>query len=254
MIMLTRMLAAGLLAGVLAGILVSGLQHFTTVPMILKAETYEKAGAKPASSAAVLLRDQTAARLILIHGDEDHSADGTSAAAKAWSPADGLQRTLATSVTTIGMTVGFALMLLAAMIATETKITPRTALLWGAAGFFATGLATAFGLPPELPGAAAGDLVHRQIWWAATALATAVGIWLLLKSETQWLWVGLLLIAAPHIIGAPHAPAFASAVPAELSAQFTSASLAVHAVLWTLTGALTGYFWNLVKGPATLEV
>ena len=48
--MLTRILATGLMAGVLAGLFVSGLQHATTVPLILKAETYEKSGAKPASS------------------------------------------------------------------------------------------------------------------------------------------------------------------------------------------------------------
>ena len=63
--MLTRILATGLMAGVLAGLFVSGLQHATTVPLILKAETYEKSGAKPAHQHGQLLDGE--ARIILAH-------------------------------------------------------------------------------------------------------------------------------------------------------------------------------------------
>lgn len=250
--MLTRMLAAGLLAGVLTGILVSALQHVTTVPLILQAETYEKAGSKPAGHDQSSLDNGAAAQLILVHGGETHD-DG--AAAKVWSPADGFERTLVTSVTTIGTAVGFAMMLLAAMLGSGVKVTPRSAVLWGTAAFFAAGLAPALGLPPELPGSAAADLVPRQIWWWSTACATALGIWLLFKPEgVARIAAGIVLIAAPHIIGAPQAAAFASTAPAELAGHFTSASLAVHAVMWTLTGAFAGYFWTVLKGPETLEV
>ena len=254
--MLTRLLAASLLAGVLAGIVVSGLQHFTTVPLILKAETYEKARDKSATlDHSTYQPSEGAARLILVHGDEVHDdTAGAAAASKSWKPADGLERTLATSITTIGTAVGFAMMLLAAMLATDVRVTPRAATLWGVAGFFATGLAPALGLPPQLPGTAPGDLLQSQLWWGGTAFATALGIWLLFKPGVSRIAAGLVLIATPHIIGAPAAPEFASAVPAELSAKFTAAALVVHAVLWTLTGALTGYFWTRVKGPATLEV
>ena len=244
--MLTRILGAGLLAGAIAGVLVAGLQHVTTVPLILKAEVYENAAEKPAAAEPSLFRSGGEARLILVHGGEDHAAaDGS----EAWSPADGLERTAATTVTTVGTAVGFSLMLLAAMIAAGVPVTPRSATLWGAAAFFAAGLAPSLGLPPELPGSAAGDLVHRQLWWWGTAVATAAGIWLLFKSDgAPRIVAGLVLMVAPHVIGAPHAPAFASTAPAELAGHFASASLAVHAVMWTLTGALTGYFWQRFKG------
>jgi cobalt transporter subunit CbtA len=193
--------------------------------------------------------------LILVHGDKNTEDSGAAAVTKVWSPSDGLERTLATSITTIGTAVGFAMMLLAGMLATDVKVSPRSAVLWGVAGFFATGLAPALGLPPKLPGSATADLMQSQIWWGGTAVATALGIWLLFKPDgVSRIAAGLVLIAAPHIIGAPHASAFTSTVPAELASQFTSASLAVHAAMWTLTGALTGYFWNRFKGPATLEV
>jgi cobalt transporter subunit CbtA len=255
--MLTRMLAAGLLAGVFAGILVSGLQHGTTVPLILKAETYEKSHQKAAETKAAPSsfqshRNDATARLILVHGGEDHA---DIAADKAWSPSDGLERTLATSVSTIGAAVGFAMMLLAGMIAAGVTVTPQSAVLWGVAGFFATGLAPSLGLPPGLPGGASADLVQSQIWWGATAAATALGIWLLFKPDGATRVVAALaLIAAPHIIGAPQAAAFTSTVPAELAGHFASASLAVHAVLWVLTGALAGYFWTRMNSPVPGEV
>jgi predicted cobalt transporter CbtA len=48
--------------------------------------------------------------------------------------------------------------------------------------------------------------------------------------------------------GAPHLAEYASTVPAELASRFTAASLAVHAVLWVLIGALAGWFWQRQAG------
>ena len=45
--MLTRVLSVGLLAGLLAGLAIALLQQVTTTPLILAAETYEKAGVLP---------------------------------------------------------------------------------------------------------------------------------------------------------------------------------------------------------------
>jgi cobalt transporter subunit CbtA len=243
--MLTRILGAGLLAGVLAGLFVSGLQHVTTVPLILKAETYEKAAEKPAAEHHSSLKTSGGAKLVLVHGGAAEPAE-TGAAVEAWAPADGLERTAYTSLATVGTAVGFALMLLAAMIASGASITMRSAALWGAAAFVATGLAPGMGLPPELPGSAAGDLFLRQTWWIGTAAATAAGIWLIFASQrgTAAAIAGIALIALPHIIGAPVAHEFASTVPAELAGHFTATSLAVHAVLWVLVGTAAGYFWE----------
>ena len=50
--MVTRVLTVSILAGLLAGLIVAALQHVTTTPLILKAETYEAALALKAPTLA----------------------------------------------------------------------------------------------------------------------------------------------------------------------------------------------------------
>ena len=236
--MLTRMLRAALLAGVLAGLCMSALQLVAVVPLILKAETYENAG----KSAAFLTGDRRA-RLILAHSAGHSPADGQGE--EAWMPEDGLERSAFTSLATVGTAIGFSLMLLAVMLASGVQIAPRTAALWGLGAFLATGLAPAFGLPPELPGSAAADLLARQVWWGGTVAASALGLWLIFHANLRLGWLaGLVLLVVPHIIGAPHPHELTSAVPAELQGHFVAVSLGAHAVLWGLVGAFTGFFWQ----------
>lgn len=247
--MLTRILAVGLLAGALSGVLTAAIEHFTTVPLILEAEVYEKAAEKAAKPEHTSLAQPGEARLILVH---DHAAAPAANEPEAWEPADGAERTTYASVAVIGAAVGFSLMLLAAMIVSGAEITIRTATLWGLAGFIAVGLAPSLGLSPELPGSAVADLTMRQVWWVATAAATALGIWLIFRnSSVPLIAVGLALIAAPHIVGAPQPTAFQSTAPAELAAHFTSTSLVVHALLWITVGALSGFFWQRFNRTAT---
>jgi predicted cobalt transporter CbtA len=86
-------------------------------------------------------------------------------------------------------------------------------------------------------------------------MATAVALWLLFRSRGLALpALGVLLLLAPHVVGAPHpAEIEASRVPAELAARFASLSLAVHAVLWALTGAFVGWVWQRNERLATAE-
>jgi cobalt transporter subunit CbtA len=164
---------------------------------------------------------------------------------KDWSPADGLERTLSTSVATIVTAIGFALILLAAMLLAGEEITPMRALAWAACGFAATGLATGLGLAPELPGSAGAALDERQIWWIATAFATAFGLYLMLRATLLWTRLaGLVLLLSPHVIGAPQPQSYISTAPAELAAQFTASSLVVHAALWVIVGISVGFFWT----------
>ncbi len=233
--MLTRILGACLVAGVLSGLVVSGLQQVTTVPLILEAEVYEKAAEH---SSLIGSHD---AKLILVHR-EMAAEPGL---AETWAPEDGLERTAFTTLATVGTGVGFALMLLAAMLASGVEIAPKTAAVWGLAAFVSTGLAPGLGLSPELPGSAAAELFSRQIWWVTTAAMTASGIWMLFRSPgASRVVAGLALIAIPHVFGAPETHAFTSTAPAELAGHFTSASLALHAVLWVAVGASVGYFWQ----------
>lgn len=219
---ISRLLAAGLVAGIVGGLAVAALQHVTTTPLILAAEVYEAA---------------------------QHAHD--LAAEHAAPVFEGLRRTAATSLATIAVSIGYALILLAAMLFSGETIGPRRAALWGACAFAATGLATSLGLAPQLPGAAETDLAGRQIWWLAAAVATSAGLYALLRVEAiAAKALGVILIVAPHFFWpTPAAPE--STVPAELAARFAAASLVVQAACWVLAGALAGLMWRLISRDAT---
>ena len=241
LIMLTRLLWVGLVAGVIAGLATAAIQHFTTTPLIVAAEAYEKQAAAPVSMFQVASSHLFGGELILAHGTETHAAGEK----PAWSPEDGFERTVVTAISQIIVTTGYGLMLIAAMLFTDNRITARDGLLWGIAGFVVTGLAPGLGLSAELPGTAAAALVDRQIWWVGTAAATAAGLWAILRiSSPVAIGGGLLLIVLPHIVGAPYPEALTTNVPSELSAHFASSSLVVQAVSWALVGSIAGYLWE----------
>ncbi|ODN69850.1 CbtA family protein [Methylobrevis pamukkalensis] len=258
--MLNRILAVGLLAGLVAGSAVAVLQEVTTSRLIIAAEAFEGAGEAPAAAApaahdhaghdhpdmAASGHDHAAPAAALADaGTDDHAASGHQHDSDAWMPADGLERTLVTSLATIATSIGFALMLTAVMVAADGKVTTRSALGWGLSAFIAVNLAPAIGLAPELPGASAAALEARQLWWFGTVAATAAGLFLLgRRPEIVAKSAGLALIVAPHVIGAPHPNEFESAVPAEIAAQFASVSLGLAAAMWLLIAAAAGWFWQ----------
>lgn len=236
--MVNRVLTVSILAGLLAGLIIAALQHVTTTPLILKAETYETALRAAAPSFAAFDGE---ARIILAHGTSGEAAGNDHAE---WKPEDGLQRTAYTTLVTIATAIGFAALLLGGMIAANETITDRRALAWAVCGFLAFGLVPAAGLAPELPGSAAAELVSRQIWWVATALVTAAGLFVFLRMEAPWLRaLAVLAMLLPHVIGAPHPAAPESKVPAEIAAHFAALSLGVQAALWLVTGLAVGVLW-----------
>ena len=228
--MFQRIFLSAIIAGILSGLIVTALHHVTTVPIIIQAETYENAA--PAKQSAFLKGAHP--YLILAHGPATTHNDGP----RAWAPADGLERTAYTALTTIITAIGFALLLTAGYAITRQQVSGSTGVMWGVAGFAALSLAPGLGLPPELPGSEAAELVSRQLWWLGTATASVIGIALLVFSNGQWLWRlgGILLLIAPHAIGAPQPDHFGSPVPAELGGHFAAASLATAFVMWTLLG------------------
>lgn len=239
--MLARLLWVGLVAGIIAGLSTAAIQHFTTTPLIIAAEAYEQKEEASTFGQGPVAAKLFGGELFLAHGTETHDADG----AALWGPDDGLERTAFTALATIIITTGYGLMLIAAMLVADGRLTARSGLLWGIAGFAAVGLAPALGLSAELPGTAAAALVDRQIWWAATAAATAAGLWSVLRiSSPIAIAGGLVLIALPHIVGAPHPTTLTNSVPTELSAHFASSSLVVHAISWVLVGSIAGYLWE----------
>ncbi|TMJ35099.1 MAG: cobalt transporter, partial [Alphaproteobacteria bacterium] len=160
----------------------------------------------------------------------------------AWAPADGAERTFYTFIASIVAAAGFAAVLAGISIVSGIRITPRNGLLWGIAGFLAVHLAPAASLPPELPGMPAGDLLARQAWWVGTIVATGLAIWLFTQRNEMWAKVAaVILVALPHIIGAPMPPTHESGVPAVLSAQFAANTLAVAALMWLAIGGFLGF-------------
>jgi predicted cobalt transporter CbtA len=69
-------------------------------------------------------------------------------------------------------------------------------------------------------------------------------LWLFLRVESLTAKaVAVVLLAAPHLIGAPQPVSFESNAPAELAAHFAAASLTIQAALWILSGLAAGALW-----------
>jgi cobalt transporter subunit CbtA len=206
-----RLMLVALSSGALAGLVLFSIQQFTVIPLIEAAETYETAAHQDA------------------HEDES------------WRPANGWQRTSLTALTTLLSSIGFAAILFGSAAFAGKPLNARRGAFWGLAAFACFDLAPALGLPPQPPGVAVADVYERQLWWTATAVATAAGLWLLAGRERTWPFRigGLLCLALPHMIGAPIAHG-QNAVPAQLIHQFTIASVATTGVFWIVLGTTGG--------------
>ncbi len=205
--MIRALILSAAAAGVVGGLVAAAYQALAVTPLILEAEVFE------------------------------HAAKATS---EAVSEAD-FGRHLLTSLATIVLAIGGALILLGLMVLDGGAITARRALPWGAGAFLALALAPAIGLPPELPGMPAADLAGRQIWWLATVLATAFGLWTIFcRGGPASIVLGVLVIVLPHVVGAPQPVSHDSAVPAGLAAQFVASSLAGSLLLWIIVSSVAG--------------
>lgn len=246
--MITRLFGVALGAGCVAGLALALLQVLFTTPLILEAETYELASFnQPVLQHAGGITDD--GRVWFVHGGEERADEGElgflDRMIGAWAPGDGAERTFYTSLSSVLTGFGFGLMLLAAMLLGAGRIDATSGLQWGLGAFAAVALAPSLGLPPELPGSAAADLVSRQTWWIGTTVATGLGLWLVIaRAEPILKAAGLLIIVAPHLIGAPHPHEYASSVPAEIQGHFVAASLVSAAVFWAVLGSVAGWLWQ----------
>ena len=148
-------------------------------------------------------------------------------------------------LTTVLTGVGFAAMLFGVMALAGETINTRHGAVWGLAAFACFSLAPALGLPPQPPGVAVADLHQRQIWWAWTVIATAVGLWFIAGKRRSWLLriCGVVCLLLPHLVGAPVASG-ESSVPDQLVRRFTIASVATSGIFWLLAGALGGFIYS----------
>lgn len=235
--MFRRIFFTAIIAGLLGGMGISVVHEFTTTPIILHAEQFE-GGAEPAHNHGALDHGISLVSPALAHGP---AADESGT----WAPGAGLERTLFTTLANILTGIGFALILTACFALSGRPVDGQTGVLWGLAGFGIASLAPALGLPPEVPGSMAADLVSRQTWWFICVIATAAGLWaMVFRSGARWTIGGMALIALPHLIGAPRPDSVGGNVPPEIAAHFVAASLVTAAIFWCALGWLSGTFWK----------
>jgi cobalt transporter subunit CbtA len=237
-------LTVALLAGVGAGVVSWAVHMFGTTPLILDAEVYENAGAAEEPAAAAATAEATAHTHEAGAAEHEHDAE-------AWGPADGWERNLYTLGADIVTGVGFAFLLTAAIVFFGKGADWRRGLLWGLAGFASFSLAPAIGLPPELPGTEAAPLFDRQLWWIGTVVATAGGLFAAARLRNVYGYaIAVVLIAAPHVIGAPQPETPGGLAPEELEHKFILVAIATSLVFWLVLGVLTGAFFKRYANEA----
>lgn len=221
--MVARIFLTAIVAGVLAGLFLTVIQQIQITPIILEAETYEHSG-----------------------GPSDHSHDTVAVAEEGhhWAPQDGIERLAFTGIANVVMAVAFGL-LLCVGYTLRGRVTWQQGILWGLAGYLAFNIAPGFGLPPEIPGAAAAPLLGRQIWWVSTVIATSGGLAIIAFVPKPYVKaLALVLIALPHVVGAPQPDSHEGLAPLELEQTFIYASLIANCAFWIALGALSGFIFN----------
>ncbi len=181
------------LAGLIASIAISFVQFLSTSQLIVRAEVFERTGDQRV--AASQDRKATAAHA------HDHEEEG-------WAAADDVERYAFTLAVNALTAIGDALVLTGLIAWPGSSATWREGLLWGLAGFACVTVAPLPRLPLELPGTAAAPVADGQLWWIGTVAATVVGIGLVVFMRAVWaVALAALLVAGPHLIGAPPATA-----------------------------------------------
>ncbi len=224
--MIARILLVAIAAGVIAGAFVTAAQSFKVIPLIYQAETYENAAPEKAAEPVA-------------------NAD--------WAPQAGFERVAYTLLANVLNGVGFGFLLTAVIVFAGLGISWTTGILWGVGGFLAFSFIPAIGLPPEMPGMVAADIVDRQIWWIAAVACALIGMGLLAFGKGTALKVlGVVIIAIPQVVGAPHVnlAEVSSSVPAELAAQYVVATLLTTGLFWMVLGASVGGLLQRFGKPA----
>ncbi|UWR26255.1 CbtA family protein [Sulfitobacter sp. S223] len=218
--MLSKLLTSALFAGAAAGLIAGLLQLLFVQPVLLHAELYES-------------------------GELVHFGSIASSAHPDLPGFDAVRDLLSIVFSMLTYT-GYAMMLVALMLIAEERgahVTARTGIIWGIAGFVAAHFAPGFSLAPELPGSAAADIGARQVWWFATVISAGIAMWLLAFGR-NWAMLGsaVILLAAPHVIGAPMPDTLTGPVPTEIASQFTSRAYGIGMVAWVMLGCFAAYF------------
>jgi cobalt transporter subunit CbtA len=233
--MIFRIFFAALAAGLLSAILITQIQAFVTTPMIIQAETYETSSGSHDHST----HDHNEAQ-----NDKKEQVASDDAEQEEWGPQDGLERQAYSFLANLVVGIGFSLLLIVGLTFEKSKFGTSRGILWGLAGFAVFTMAPNLGLPPELPTMPAADLTARQIWWVATILLSAAGLSITVFGKPPIIKIlGIVLLALPHIWGAPHASGV-SDVPPELAAHFAASTMVLSGLFWVMIGYFSSLIFN----------
>jgi cobalt transporter subunit CbtA len=228
------------IAGTIAALALTILQMMWVTPIILQAETYERAP----MSHQVHVDEHAATTTVRKHyqGSEE------------WRPQNGWQRTAFTFAANLLTGFGYAFLLIAVYLLWRQPSNAVHGAICGLGGFVCCFVAPAMGLPPELPGTPAAELGLRQSWWILVAASSAAGLLLyfsrLARSTLGWVppWsiraLGVTLFIVPHFIAAPHLPMAISPAPEELHNRFLVATTLSNAIFWLLLGWASSIAFN----------
>lgn len=249
--MFKRMLASALFAGAGAG-LIAAFLHFAFVQqLILLSEQYETGALTHLATGPAQVHAAPAADAAHSHATgtaTEGTTEGDAHSHAASAPVSDMQRNGLTVLFMGLVYISYGMLLTAGFGMAENagqRIGPAQGLLWGLAGFLSFQLAPAMGLAPELPGTVAADLGARQVWWWSTVAATATAIALVAYGRQLWMFaLAALLLAAPHVMGAPQPDGFHGVSPPEVAAAFAARVLGTGLAVWVALGWLAGYFWN----------
>ncbi len=223
---------SAVLVGIISGIVLALVQQVSVTPIILAAEGFEISEAPEVNSDG--------------HTDSEHSHS-----ADAWAPEDGSERLIYTTGANILASTGFALLLLAAMTY-KGKVSLRSGVLWGVAGYLTFFVAPFMGLHPEIPGMEATNLQGCQGWWLITISLTALGLGLIAFAPVGLKVAGVFLLIIPHVLGAPlpevhgfnHPDANVVVTLEVLAHNFLQATAIANAIFWLVLGLSSAYFIN----------
>ncbi|RTZ64144.1 MAG: hypothetical protein DSZ29_05885 [Aquificaceae bacterium] len=227
------------LSAIVSGVFLGVMQSFSTTPIIYSAEVYE------VEETTTTAHHDNASNVAHEHDKAE------------WEPANRTERVGYTFLADILIAFGHSLLLTSFMLFVFLKfrkpeVSWKSGLIIGLGGYVSFYVATAIGLPPEIPGTLAADLHARQLWWTLTIVATIIGLSTLYFAPKTFKVMGLLLIVLPHIIGAPHPEVDgflnqeSSAVTAlsQLEYKFLLSTAWVNLLYWLSIGIMSGLLAN----------
>lgn len=218
--MVSRTISTALIAGLLAGLCLFLIQRSLALPLIHKAETYEKATSDESES------DPFASEPV---------------------------RSLATLLGDVFVGIGFGLILTGVYVLSG-KEGWLAGLLFGAAGFVVFHAAPAMVVPPATPGMVVAPLLLRQIGWLAAVTSAIVGFALIYKARGPAKLAGVLILAAPAVVFRTLAPISPAATPshplAAIDQLFITRTLASMLMFWLTLGIASGYLFARARRNA----